>query len=91
MSKFYAIGTIGLIFGFVVLLFQTISSLMTPGAMIWKSITLMNILDPLYLNWIDGVSWSAMKQLLEYLVGLPLYLLLIGSSCLSFVIGGIKK
>lgn len=91
MSKYYAIGTVALLFGLIVLLFQTISSLMTPGAVIWKSLTLMSILDPLYLNWIEGVSWAGMKQVLEYLVGLPLYLLLIGSSCLSFVIGGIRK
>ena len=91
MSKFYTIGGVALVGGLVVLLFQTISSIMTPGVVVWKSITLMSVLDPLYLNWVQSVSWEGMKQFLEYFLSLPLYLLLIGSSSLSFLLGGIMK
>jgi hypothetical protein len=91
MSKFYTIGGVSLIGGLVVLLFQTITSLMAPGAVVWKSVTLVSILDPLYLNWIETISWSDMKQFMEYFLSLPVYLLLIGSSGLSFILGGIAK
>lgn len=91
MSKFYAIGIVALLGGLIVLLFQAISSVMTPGVVVWKSITLMSVVDPLYLNWVHAISWDGMKQCLEYLLSLQLYMLLIGSGCLSFLIGGIRK
>jgi hypothetical protein len=91
MSKFYTIGSLALLGGLIVLLFQTISSIMVPGAVVWKSVTLVSILDPLYLNWIDTISWSDMKQFMEYFLSTPVYLLLIGSSGLSFILGGIAK
>lgn len=46
------------------------------GTIIWKNITLMDVVDKSRLDWIEGVSSGTLHLILQYIVTMQLYLLL---------------
>ena len=89
MSKYYILGGLLCIGGLMLVGFQAISSMMTPGEIVWKSLSISSIIDAEHLKWIDGVSWYHIKKMLKYLTTMPLYILLICLGAVTFVIGGL--
>jgi len=65
MSKYYILGGLLCLGGFVLAVFQTISSMMTPGDIVFKSFGIVDVLDATYLKWIDGISWHGIQKNLK--------------------------
>jgi len=88
MSKLYLAGGILCLGGFLILLFQGISSMMNPGEIVWKSTSIVGLVDAAHLKWIDNISMISIHKLLKYIINLPLYILMLGTGGLLFLIGG---
>ncbi|MBW1751759.1 MAG: hypothetical protein JRJ46_01345 [Deltaproteobacteria bacterium] len=89
MSRYYIVGGFLCLSGLVVLLFQTVSSMMTPGDIVFKSLGIVDVLDATYLKWIDGISWHGIQKNLKYIITIPMYLLLLGTGAFTMVVGGV--
>ncbi len=89
MSKYYIVGGLLCIGGLVMVGFQAISSMMTPGEIVWKSLNIAGIVDAEHLKWIDSLSWYSIKKIIKYIVTMPLYILLLCVGGLSFAVGGL--
>ncbi len=89
MSKFYIIGGLLCLGGLVMVGFQAISSIMKPGEIVWKSLSITGVVDAEHLKWIDSISWYSIQKIMKYIVTMPLYILLLCVGGLSFAVGGI--
>lgn len=89
MSKFYIFGGILCFGGLALVTFQAISSVMMPGEVVWKSINIAGALDEKYIKWIDTISWTLIHNMANYIVTMPLYILLLVVGVISFIIGGL--
>jgi len=91
MSKYNIFGGILCLGGLLLILFQAVSSIMTPGEIVWKSLSIVDVVDAEHFKWIDTISWSSIQKTTKYIVTMPLYLLLICTGILSFIIGVLVK
>jgi hypothetical protein len=89
MSKYYLVGGILCICGLVLVGFQAISSMMTPGEIVWKSLSLVDVVNPAYLKWVQSISWNGLQKIVHYIITMPLYLLLLATGIFSFIVGGL--
>ena len=87
MNKFTLFGLIFLVVGGCILGFQAISSMMTAGDIVWKSLTLAEATGPETLKWVDGISMQLAQKGLRYLVTMPLYILSFAIGALLLIIG----
>ena len=88
MSRCYMIGGV-LIFGGLLLVgFQAISSMMTPGDIVWKSINIVEVVDTEYLSWIEDISWHSTQNAIKYITTMPLVILFLCLGSSSVLIGG---
>jgi len=86
MSKYTIVGLISWLFSGLILLFQTISSLMgMEEKMAFKSLALVDIIGKGHFNWIDGISWVSIQKAVNYIVTMPLFLLLFCIGILFFL------
>jgi hypothetical protein len=87
MSKYTIIGLISWVSSGVVLLFQTISSLTgTAETMVFKNLTLVSVVGQGHFDWINSLSWVSVQKAANYIVTMPLYLLLFCIGILFFLI-----
>ncbi|MBW1895094.1 MAG: hypothetical protein JRI91_15590 [Deltaproteobacteria bacterium] len=89
MSKYYMIGGMLCVGGVIMVIFQAVSSMMTAGDIVWKSLSLVDVISTEYLAWIDGISWQSIQKNIKYITTIPLYLLMLSVGCLSMVVGGV--
>jgi hypothetical protein len=87
MSKLTIVGLLTTLSGLVVLGFQAISSLMGTEE-VWKSLSLRDVLDNGQLGWIDQVALFGVDRGLDYLVSMPLFVLLVGSGAILLLVAG---
>ena len=86
MSKFTVAGLIAWLFSGLLLGFQAIAAFMKmKDKMIWKSLTLMDFLDEGLLTWLNGISQGALHHIIQFVVTMPLYLLLFFTGILFFL------
>jgi len=89
MSKYTIAGLISWFFSGLILLFQTISSLTgTEEKMVFKVFkitTLVDVVGQEYFHWIDGISWVSIQTAVNYIVTMPLFLLLFCIGILFFL------
>lgn len=93
MNKFTIVGIGAFIGGAVLLGFQTISTLMqTEGGPLmhtksgWKQMALVDIFNAKSFDWIDSLSWQTLQHVANYIVTMPLFLLLFVIGALAFVL-----
>jgi len=91
MSKFNIIGGLLCLAGLVMVLFQAVSSMMAPGEVVWKSLSIVDIVNVEYLQWIDGISWHSIQNILKYIASMPLYILLLCVGGATLVVGGLTQ
>ena len=95
MSKFTITGLVAWILSALLLGFQTISSLMgsegVAGMVAWKNLTLVDVAEKNYLNWINNIPWVSIQQAVNYVVNVPLYLLLFYFGILCFLINALRS
>jgi len=87
MSKFTAAGLAAWLFSGLILGFQAIATFMKmEDKMVWKSLTLMDFLDEGHLTWLDGISRGTLHTIIQFIVTMPLYLLLFLTGILFFIL-----
>jgi hypothetical protein len=91
MSKLNLFGIVLCIAGLVMVLFQAISSMMTAGEIVWKSLSIVDIVSAEHLKWIDTISWHYIRTALEYIAAAPIYILLLCMGGVSLLIGGFTQ
>lgn len=84
MSKLTITGLICWLLGLLILGFQGISQLMHEGTN-WKNLMLTDFIEPDYLEWITQVPIFA-QNALNYLLHMPLFVLLFCVGTLAFII-----
>ena len=89
MNKFTIAGIVAFLGGGVLLGFQAISTLMETEGAAWKQISLLDIFDASRFGWIDTLSWALLRQTADYLVSMPLFLLLFGIGVLAFLLNAV--
>ena len=86
MSKYSIAALVSWLLSGLILLFQSISSLMgTEETMVFKNLSLVSVFGQGYFDWIDNLSWVAVQNTLNYIANMPLFLLLFGIGILFFL------
>ena len=91
MSKFNIVGGVLCFGGLLLIGFQAVSSMMNPGELVWKSLSLVDVVDAEHLKWIDNISWGSIQNGIKYIATMPLYILLLCGGVLSFIFGVFTK
>jgi hypothetical protein len=77
MSKYTIAGLVSWLFSALILLFQSISSLMgTEETMVFKNLSLVSVIGQGHFDWINSLSWVSVQKAASYIVTMPLFLLL---------------
>ena len=77
MSKYTIAGLVSWLFSALILLFQSISSLMgTEETMVFKNLSLVSVIGQDHFDWINSLSWVSVQKAASYIVTMPLFLLL---------------
>ena len=85
MSKFTLAGIVSWLGGLLLLGFQSISTLMAIEGK-WKQINIVDVVDPQYLSWVDDISSEMITNAVNYIVNMPLFVLLFCLGTLFFII-----
>ena len=89
MNKFTILGIAAFLGGALLLGFQAISTLMETEGSAWKQISLLDIFDASWFNWIDSLSLVMLRHTADFLVSMPLFLLLFGIGTLAFLLNAV--
>jgi len=81
MSKWSYLGGLCWLISGVLLLYQIVGNMMKENYD-WKMLAIDDVVEAKYLSWIDEISVDLAQQAVQYIVTMPLYLLLL-------VLGGI--
>jgi hypothetical protein len=92
MSKFTLAGLVswfssGLLLGYQALKVFIKSGISTSGEMVWKNLTLMNVVGKSHFDWIAGMPDGNVHNISQYIVAMPLYQLLFFAGILFFILG----
>ena len=90
MSKGALSGILLIVAGGVILVFQKISGLVGDGNE-WEALCLVDLFDPSAFDWIDGMTFLGLNNLLDTIVLAPLYILLFCVGALLLLISGFRK
>ena len=91
MSKIYILAAALCLGGCLILGYQAISSMMTPGDIIFENLTIANSLDEEHLEWVDELSSDFLHRVVVFFIETPIYIMLIFMGVLVFIYGGIKS
>ena len=88
MSKLTFAGIASLFIGGLLIAFQAIGGLVSSGGdLVWKNMTLLDIIGKTPSIWIDGMSEGVIQNIVHYIVTMQLYLLLICVGILLLILG----
>ena len=88
MSKLTFAGIASLFIGGLLIAFQAIGGLVSSGGdLVWKNMTLLDIIGKTPSSWIDGMSEGVIQNIVHYIVTMQLYLLLICVGILLLILG----
>jgi hypothetical protein len=92
MSKFTIAGLVlwfssGLLLGYQALQAFINSGINSGGTMAWKKLTLMDVIGKNYFSWINGMSEGIVHNITQYIVTMPLSLLLFCVGILFIILG----
>ncbi len=90
MNKWAISGLVLLVIGAVIFGFQKISNLMGQGGS-YDSLCLVDLFEPEAFNWIDGLTFLSMNNLLDMIVLAPGYMLLVCVGGVLLLISGFLK
>jgi len=77
--------------GIVVVIFEAINSMMTPGEVVMNHATPASLLGDDRLAWIGDISWIFVQDGIDFLVHAPVFALIIAVGLVLLVIGMILK
>lgn len=88
MSKLTIAGLVSCFIGGLIITFQVIGGLVSSGGdLVWKNLTLLDAVGKTYFSWVDGMSEGAIQNAVQYIITMPLYLLLICVGILLLILG----
>lgn len=91
MSKYTIAGLVAWLFSALLLGFQALATFMgAEDKMIWKSLSLVDVVGPNNFIWIKKISWVSIQNAANYIVTMPLFLLLIFVGIVFFLINRFK-
>jgi hypothetical protein len=85
MTKYTLIGVLSCVGGGLLIGFQMLSSIMGPKA-VWQSLSLVDIVGEQYFEWVGNSSFGGLERIAEYIVTMPLFVLLFCIGGLFFVL-----
>ncbi len=98
MSKLTIAGIALWLASGILLGFQTISTLMDPSAtslkkqkFALKGLSLVDLIDPQYLEWIDRISWESIQMGVTYIFNMPLFILLFCIGTIFFILNAFSS
>jgi len=71
--------------GSVLLVFQTVSSLIRTEGNVWDRLSLIDIIGEKYLSLLLSISWLCIGNIFEYIFTMSLFVLLFGIGIIFFV------
>ena len=86
MGKYTILGCLCWLGSFVLLGFQGISSVMSADEVVWKSLNLLDVVGSKNFTWIDSISIGFIQNSVDYVVTMPLFLLLIALGVIFFIL-----
>jgi hypothetical protein len=89
MTKLSMAGLLFVVVAAVLFLFRQIAGLM--GSAGNEPLAIVDLVAPESLNWIDGLTWLRINDLLDTIVLAPLYILLFIVGVVILIISGFKK
>jgi len=91
MNKLTLLGIGLLIISGLLVGFQAISSMMTAGKIVWKELTVMQVIGTDRFDWVDGLSMAMIKDSILYVIHLPLYIVLAALGLVIMILGGLTS
>jgi hypothetical protein len=88
MSKFTILSLMLIVCGLLLLGFQSLQALMGTE-IVWKEVTLVGLLKPEHAEWVRTISWHLLNRGANYLINLPLYILLLSVGGIMLILSGI--
>jgi hypothetical protein len=90
MNKATLLGLVCWIGSLLLLLFQSVSSVMGEGEH-WENLALVDLLPASAFEWIDTISTGFLYDAADYLVTMPLFILLFAIGIIFFIINAFMK
>ena len=94
MSKINWLGILFFLGGIVLVIFQSVSSMMTTDAeevITWKGLSLTSLFGEDAFGWIEGLSWATGQNLADTVVNMQLWILMVGVGILLLIAGMVFK
>lgn len=87
MSKWSILGGLLWVLSGVIVIFQIVGN-MIKESYNWKMMSIQDAVEAKYLAWIDAIDIHMVQRALDYIITMPLYLLLLilGGICFLFSI-----
>ena len=90
MSKLTIAGLVSWFIGGLLFGFQVIEALVRSGGdMAWKNLILMDVIDKSHFDWIAGMPEGILHNIAQYIVTMPLYILLFCVGILFFILNSL--
>ncbi len=90
MSKLTIAGLLSWLFGLLLLGFQGISTLMDEEAD-WDNMTILDVVEPQYLEWVDKIPVNIVQNGVDYIISMPLFVLLFCVGTIAFIINAFTE
>ncbi|MBW2489588.1 MAG: hypothetical protein JRE65_00380 [Deltaproteobacteria bacterium] len=89
MSKFTIAGLVSWFIGGLLFGFQALDSLISSGGggKAWKNLTLIDVIDKSHFSWVNGMSEGIIHNAAQYIIAMPIYLLLFCVGILFLILG----
>ena len=90
MNKVTLLGVLCWIGSLLLLLFQSVASVMGEGEK-WENLAMVDFAPPSAFTWIDKITVSFLYDACDYLVTMPLFILFFAIGIVFFIIGAFFK
>ncbi len=91
MSKLTIIGVISWLGALILLGFQGISTIMKTEGKGWDNLSITDMATPENMEWVNDISWTLLHQGVDYIVTMPLFLLLFCIGLFFFIVNAFVK
>jgi len=88
MTKLTIAGLVSWFIGGLLFGFQALEAVVrSQGDLAWKNLTLMDVINKNHFDWIAGMPEGIVHNIAQYIVTMPLYLLLFCAGILFLILG----
>ncbi len=91
MSKLTILGVISWLGALLLLGFQALATLMKTEGKGWDNLSITDLATPENMGWVNDITWTLPHQAINYIVTMPLFLLLFCIGLILFIINAFTK